>query len=166
MKLFWLIPALLLIMSIPGAALSADDSAQPETPFTDIPAGHWAMDAVKELTDKGIVQGYPGSEFKGNQPITRYELAVTLARFVEIMAPPKKDAAQPAAKDVSCEAKAPDWAAASIEMLKKGNFLPAESPIMTDGKKAATAEDVSQALAAVAARLIELRVPPEATDDK
>jgi hypothetical protein len=37
-------------------------------PFPDIPPGHWAAQAVRELKDKGIVVGYPSGEFQKQAP--------------------------------------------------------------------------------------------------
>ncbi len=34
--------------------------------FIDVPSGHWAAEAVRELKDLGILRGYPGGSFKGN----------------------------------------------------------------------------------------------------
>ncbi|MEO7719785.1 MAG: S-layer homology domain-containing protein [Capsulimonas sp.] len=37
-------------------------------PFPDVPPGHWAAQAVRELKDKGIVVGYPSGEFQKLAP--------------------------------------------------------------------------------------------------
>ena len=52
-------------------------------PFSDVPFSHWAYDAVKKLTDKGIMIGMPDGTFKGEKGVNRYELAVTLARALD-----------------------------------------------------------------------------------
>ena len=52
-------------------------------PFSDVPFSHWAYDAVKRLTEKGIMTGMPDGTFKGEKGVSRYELAVTLARALE-----------------------------------------------------------------------------------
>jgi len=49
-------------------------------PFMDVPAGHWAYDAVAQLAASGVVSGYPDGAFKGGQPATRYEVASVVAR--------------------------------------------------------------------------------------
>ncbi|MBI2265086.1 MAG: S-layer homology domain-containing protein [Armatimonadetes bacterium] len=51
-------------------------------PFGDLPASHWALDAVKTLAEKGLMEGYPDSSFKGERAATRYELAMAVARVV------------------------------------------------------------------------------------
>ena len=49
-------------------------------PFSDVPAGHWAYDAVTQLAAKGIVEGYGDGTYLGNRNITRYEMAQMVAK--------------------------------------------------------------------------------------
>ena len=49
--------------------------------FPDVPTSHWAYQEIKEVTSKGLLQGFPDGEFKPNQPVTRAELAVILYRL-------------------------------------------------------------------------------------
>ncbi|WP_027461147.1 S-layer homology domain-containing protein [Deinococcus murrayi] len=51
--------------------------------FTDVPAGHWAKDAVDLLVQRGLIQGYPDGTFRGNQNITRYEAALIFYRLLQ-----------------------------------------------------------------------------------
>lgn len=52
------------------------------TPFSDVPANHWAYQYVQSLAADGIIDGYPDGKFKGDRPLTRYEMAVVVARAV------------------------------------------------------------------------------------
>lgn len=61
----------LLFLAIIGIASSVFAS----TPYDDVPLGHWAYDAVKTLTDDGVIEGYPDGTFRGDKPITRFEMA-------------------------------------------------------------------------------------------
>ena len=49
-------------------------------PFTDVPEGHWAYDAVAQLAARGVISDDLGGTFNGPQPVTRYEIASILAR--------------------------------------------------------------------------------------
>jgi hypothetical protein len=49
-------------------------------PFADLPADHWAYAAVEDLYEMGFMQGFPDGEFKGNRTLTRYEVAMLVAR--------------------------------------------------------------------------------------
>lgn len=62
-------------------------------PFMDV-APNWAQDAVVSMASRGIISGYPDGTFKGNQPLTRYEMASVIARtvhFIDITKATKKD---------------------------------------------------------------------------
>lgn len=50
--------------------------------FSDMPEDHWAYEAVSNVVDAGIMNGYPDGSFKGDKTVTRYELAETLNRML------------------------------------------------------------------------------------
>ena len=50
------------------------------TPFSDVPNGDWAADAIQTLAADGIIAGYPNGKFLGNRAMTRKEVAVVIAR--------------------------------------------------------------------------------------
>ena len=49
-------------------------------PFSDVPADHWAYDAVTQLAADGVVTGYGDGKFNGDKNITRYEMAQIVAK--------------------------------------------------------------------------------------
>jgi hypothetical protein len=51
-------------------------------PFADVPANHWAYADIQALAAAGLVDGYPDGAFKGDRPLTRYEMAVIVARVI------------------------------------------------------------------------------------
>lgn len=53
--------------------------AAPIDTFADVPANHWAYDAVKKLAKARIVEGYGDGTFRGQSTITRYEMAIITA---------------------------------------------------------------------------------------
>ncbi|MDK2014152.1 MULTISPECIES: S-layer homology domain-containing protein [unclassified Deinococcus] len=66
-----------------AAAQTAATASAPQVPaLTDVPAGHWAKDAIDLLVSKGILLGYPDGTFRGTQNLTRYEAAVIIARLL------------------------------------------------------------------------------------
>lgn len=50
--------------------------------YVDVPAGHWAAEAIAQLTDLGIITGYPDGTFGGTRPLNRYEVAVIAVRIL------------------------------------------------------------------------------------
>lgn len=73
MKKFLAVFAVIALVAFAAPAFAAN-------PFMDVPAGHWAYDAVAQLAARGVVSGYPDGAFKGAQPATRYEVASVVAR--------------------------------------------------------------------------------------
>ena len=68
-------------------------------PFADVPTDHWAFDAIAELAAKGIIEGFPDGTFKGDRGVTRYEVAMIVARIlarIEAIKIPAPAAAAPA----------------------------------------------------------------------
>ncbi len=49
--------------------------------FTDVPAAHWAKDAIDRVTKMGLMKGYPDGSFKPEQTITRAEMASMVVRM-------------------------------------------------------------------------------------
>ena len=60
-----------------GAASTTFSAANP---FSDVPADHWAYDAVTQLAADGVIEGYGDTTFRGQQNITRYEMAQMIAK--------------------------------------------------------------------------------------
>lgn len=65
--------ALTVAFAVPAFAASAN-------PFSDVPAKHWAYDAVNKLAQAGVVDGYGDGTFKGDKTMTRYEMAQIIAK--------------------------------------------------------------------------------------
>ena len=60
-----------------GAASTTFAAANP---FSDVPADHWAYDAVAQLAADGVIDGYGDGTYKGDRNITRYEMAQMVAK--------------------------------------------------------------------------------------
>src|SRR2546425_2061268 len=66
-------------------------------PFADVPTDHWAFDAIAELAAKGIIEGFPDGTFKGDRGVSRYEVAIIVARILARIEAIKIPAPAPAA---------------------------------------------------------------------
>lgn len=60
-----------------GAASTTFAAANP---FADVPADHWAYDAVAQLVQDGIINGYGDGTYVGDQNMSRYEMAQIVAK--------------------------------------------------------------------------------------
>lgn len=61
-------------------AASASTAFAAANPFEDVPADHWAYDAVAQLAANGVIEGYGDGTYRGDQAITRYEMAQMVAK--------------------------------------------------------------------------------------
>lgn len=68
-----------VLAAVLSLALVAPALAQP---FADVPTDHWAYDAIAELAAKGLIEGYPDGAFRGDRAMTRYEMAMVVARLL------------------------------------------------------------------------------------
>ncbi|HWR28315.1 MAG TPA: S-layer homology domain-containing protein [Negativicutes bacterium] len=66
--------ALVFVLGIAGTAFAAAN------PFVDVPAKHWAYDAVTKLAQAGILDGYGDGTYRGERLATRYEMAQATAK--------------------------------------------------------------------------------------
>ena len=63
-----------------ATALVGVTTAFAANPFSDVTPDSWAYQAVSQLAAAGIVNGYPDGTFKGQNDITRYEMAQMVAK--------------------------------------------------------------------------------------
>ena len=73
---------LVLAVSFCVSSLVALGASATATPFSDVPSNHWAYQAIQSLAADGLIDGYPDGKFKGDRPLTRYEMAVLVARVI------------------------------------------------------------------------------------
>ncbi|WP_196595341.1 S-layer homology domain-containing protein [Pectinatus frisingensis] len=71
-----------LVSMITGALVigAASTTFAAANPFSDVPADSWAYDAVSKLAADGIVDGYGDGTYKGQETMTRYEMAQIVAK--------------------------------------------------------------------------------------
>lgn len=71
-----------LISAITAALVvgAASTTFAAANPFSDVPADSWAYDAVSTLAADGVIDGYPDGTYKGQNTMTRYEMAQIVAR--------------------------------------------------------------------------------------
>lgn len=71
--------AMALVAGISGTALAAEGS------LADVPKDHWSYQAVDQLVKDGIIEGMSDGTYAGDRAISRYEMAVIVARATEKM---------------------------------------------------------------------------------
>lgn len=72
-----------LALSLGLGSLSLAQAQNPPANFRDVPAGHWAREAVEYITQRGLIQGFPDGTFRGNENLTRYQAALIFYRLLQ-----------------------------------------------------------------------------------
>ncbi len=127
-----------------------------EMPFKDVPPDHWAAPAVKEVVAKGILQGFPDGTFRGDQPVTRYELAVALARFMRHVEESLKDLkARTPRVSIAVPVKPQHWAFKDLQFLVTHGYVSEDSPLLRDLSRTVEPDTVSAVLAQAIIGLVE-----------
>jgi len=148
-----------LICALIGLTLAAPCIAKDD--FKDVPKDHWAAESVKILAQNGVMKGYKDNSYRGDKPITRYELAVTLERVIYFIEQSQKPVAmdnKPASKQSQAGSNI-----SPIDFLVKGGYVPLDSALLKKPDDTVTKEQLAQVLATVAAKLIENKVPVQDT---
>ncbi|AFZ66678.1 S-layer homology domain-containing protein [Deinococcus peraridilitoris] len=79
--------ALTVTLTLGVAAAQGTSTTTTQAPtLSDVPAGHWAADAVSRLVSEGVILGFPDGTFRGNENLTRYQAAVIIARVLDQIA--------------------------------------------------------------------------------
>ncbi|MBR4382707.1 MAG: S-layer homology domain-containing protein [Selenomonadaceae bacterium] len=55
------------------------------TTFVDVPAEHWAAESVNLMAAIKVMEGYGDGTFNGDQKMTRYEAALTIANLYKML---------------------------------------------------------------------------------
>ncbi|MEE1307336.1 MAG: S-layer homology domain-containing protein, partial [Anaerovibrio sp.] len=71
--------AMALAAGISGTAMAAEGS------LADVPKDHWSYQAVDQLVKDGIIEGLSDGTYAGDRAISRYEMAVIVARATDKM---------------------------------------------------------------------------------
>lgn len=70
--------ALFFAISVTGTCFAANL-------FSDVPKDHWSYQAISKLSKDGIVEGYANGTFQGDHVLSRYEMAIIVARAMTKM---------------------------------------------------------------------------------
>jgi len=130
--------------------------------FSDVPKDHWAAEGVARVASAGIIKGFPveqnqqakaAQKYDGDKPVTRYELAVTLYRFVLYMERADRQ------KKGKLKVEAPINGAEAVKRLVAEGYLPRDTPLRLEGAKLVTSNQLADAMAAVIAKIREKQTP-------
>jgi len=72
----------IIALLVLGVFCFAGVAAAAANPFNDVPANHWAYNAIGTLAKAGIIDGMGDGSFQGNKTMTRYEMAQIVAKAI------------------------------------------------------------------------------------
>ncbi|WP_026174910.1 S-layer homology domain-containing protein [Thermus igniterrae] len=122
--------------------------------FSDVPAGHWAKEAVEALAAKGLVIGFPDGTFRGNENLTRYQAALIIYRLL-----------QQIEKELKAQGTSPTMEALSAEELEtlKNAVQELAAELAALGVRVSALEDsaaTKEDIARLEALIAELKAQP------
>jgi hypothetical protein len=71
-----------VLIAVFMVTLSATGFAAQKT-FSDVPAKHWAYEAVAKLAKAGLIEGYDDGTYRGDKPMNRYEFAIATVKAID-----------------------------------------------------------------------------------
>ncbi|HWQ61616.1 MAG TPA: S-layer homology domain-containing protein [Negativicutes bacterium] len=146
----------LFSLSIAGTALA--EPAGTVNPFVDVPAKHWAYGAISQLQKAGIIDGYGDKTFRGDNTLTRYEMAVLVARAMsrsEMADKKNQETIEKLQKEFALELKKMGIRIAALEKKTDNAFWTGEARTRYshDGKKDGTGQNRASTVLEERARL-------------
>ncbi len=155
-----------LLIALLAAVLTSGAFAQ-DTAFPDIPANHWAADAVARITDLGIIIGFPDGTFRGNEAFTRYQTALVISRTLDVInnnveAMGAMSAEDIAALNAALEQLASDLAAQGVRLAAaESDVASLGDDVIADG---ARIDDLEAAINGVMMNMVDPMVVQEMQD--
>ena len=130
----------------------------------DVPKDHWAYNSVNKLIEKGYLTLHEDGTFKGNNKVSRYELAVLIARILEDIQQNDTEVTQKDAESLrklSLEfreelvdlAKKQDNLFAEVKKVKQNNIVQTEEI----GKTKEKIDGIEKEISNIINNIIELR---------
>lgn len=123
--------ATLLVVAL-GRGADARNLDGVATRFSDMDGSHWAAGYVEELAELDVVKGGGDGRFYPEQPLTRAELAVLVARVARL---PTDGSRGPIFLD---GARIPDWAMGSVKAVADAGLMTGRAPLLFSPLEAVT----------------------------
>lgn len=103
--------------AIPDEVDENENPIVPSVQFTDVAADHWALNDVKKAIELGLVKGYGDGTFRPSSEISREEIAVMLARVLNM------DSSSAFGNSFSDKHNISNWAQNAIAQLSQAEII-------------------------------------------
>jgi len=126
--------------------------------YKDIPQGYWASPAIEDAYEMGFMKGYPGGEFRPNQPVTKVEVLVSLAQNLNLPTTTADNSKPVAASAMPAPAQATPRRRAMRPLMFPLGMTALMQPLMTTPAKASAAANPQPASSNTSQRPVSLAV--------
>lgn len=126
--------------------------------YKDIPQGYWASPAIEDAYEMGFMKGYPGGEFRPNQPVTKVEVLVSLAQNLNLPTTTADNSKPVAASAMPAPAQATPRRRAMRPLMFPLGMTALMQPLMTTPAKASAAANPQPASSSTSQRPVSLAV--------
>lgn len=113
-RLFSGLMALSLLAGVMGTGGSSSEAAS-SVKFKDVPATHWASEAINAAVEQGYLKGYTDGTFKPGSPVTKAEMASILGRL--------RDQPNSAIHQTNTFTDIPAWAKDGVDLAIQKGFI-------------------------------------------
>lgn len=113
-RLFSGLMALSLLAGVLGMGGSSSEAAS-SVKFKDVPATHWASEAINAAVEQGYLKGYTDGTFKPSSPVTKAEMASILGRL--------RDQPNSAIHQTNTFTDIPAWAKDGVDSAIQKGFI-------------------------------------------
>ncbi|MEB3883568.1 S-layer homology domain-containing protein [Lyngbya sp. CCY1209] len=96
------------------------EDVQPDINFKDLPEDYWANPAIRDVTKRGFLKGYPGEVFRPDQQMTQVEVVVALASGFDLT-PPENP--QEVLKTYADADQIPEWAVGKVAAATQAGLV-------------------------------------------
>lgn len=111
-----------MFVTILGRLAGVDESAYPNTSFSDVPSGKWYSSYIEWGVQTGIVSGMGDGTFLPNSPVTREQMAAFIERYVTYKGLSLPQVCETPAVFADQE-KISHWAKDSVELIRQTGII-------------------------------------------
>lgn len=124
--------------------------------FKDLSPSYWATDAIKEVSQTGVLQGYPGEVFRPNQPVTRAQALIALATALNLGVPSSPEKTLQIYKDRD---QVPDYAIPKVAAATKAGLVVGypDEALLIPNKPATRAEVAAMVYQALVTKILDFQ---------
>lgn len=133
-----------MFVTVLGRLAKVDPSLYTSTSFTDVPAGQWYSAYIEWAVQKHIITGYGNGSFGANDALTREQMSVILANYLQAMNITLPSAAN--TTQFNDQGQISGWAQNAVQLMQTTGLLQGNEAKLFAPQKTATRAEVATVL--------------------